>query len=77
MYCLLNRNLMSGFLGNAKYTRTLARQYQDHANKKLMNDFPGNAKYTRTFPFPSRRSPKMYAKDINIPEKCPWRVPLA
>ena len=28
-------------------------------------------------PFPSRRSTKMYAKAINIPDKCPWRVPLA
>ena len=50
VYCLLNKNLMNSFLGTAKYTRTLARQCQDHVNKKLMNDFPGNAKNTRTFP---------------------------
>ena len=68
---------MNGFLGDAKYTRTFARRYQDHVNKSWWMTFLVTQNTQGLSPFPSRRSTKMYAKAINIPDKFPWRVPLS
>ena len=77
VHFLFNKNLMNGFLGDAKYTRTFARRYQDHVNKSWWMTFLVTQNTRGLSPFPSRRSTKMYAKAINIPDKFPWRVPLS
>ena len=74
---LFNKNLMNGFLGDAKYTRTFARRYQNPVNKSWWMTFLVTQNTRGLSPFPSRRSTKMYAKAINIPDKFPWRVPLS
>ena len=51
--------------------------YQDHVNKNWWMTFLVTQNTRGLSPFPSRRSTKMYAKAINIPDKWPWRVPLS
>ena len=53
------------------------RRYQDHVNKSWWMTFLVKQNTRGLSPFPSRRSTKMCAKAINIPDKWPWRVPLS
>ena len=76
---LLNKKLMNGFLGNAKYTRTLAGQYLGDVNEKLIMTFLVVQNTRGHSPFPSRRSTKSMQKpsiyqqnalgEFHLPEK--------
>ena len=52
------KKMMNGFFGNAKYTRTFVRQYQDHVNKSWWMTFLVTQNTRGLYPFPSRRSKK-------------------